>query len=175
MRRVLFGLALGFVLMNTGFAQMPTPQPAPENKALDYFLGTWTMEGEIKPSPFGPGGKMSGAETCERLGAFHLVCRSKGTGPMGSMEGVAIMSWDAASKAYTYYAANSMMPDAEFAKGVRKGRDWLWSSEANIGGQKIQSSFTVMEQGANAYGMKWETTAPGGGRTTIMEARATRK
>lgn len=168
-------LATVVLLALAGAAPAQIPQPGPENKSLDYFLGTWTMEGELKPSPFGPGGKMSGTETCERLGGFHLVCKSKGTGPMGSMEGLAIMSWEAASKAYTYYAVSSLMPNAEFAKGVRKGKDWVWSSETNVGGQTIQSSFTVMEQGPNAYGMKWETTSPSGGKMTIMEATSKRK
>jgi len=29
--------------------QKQTPKPAPELKKLDYFAGTWIVEGEIKP------------------------------------------------------------------------------------------------------------------------------
>jgi len=164
---------LGFAGVSS--AQMPGMQATAEHKSLDYFAGTWTMEGELKPSPFGPGGRMTGSETCERLGAFHLVCRSKGSGPMGAMDGVAIMSYDTVAKAYTYYAVNSMMPAAEFARGVRDGKNWRWSSEANVGGEKIQSSFSITDRGPSEYGMKWETTTASGGKTTIMEATAKRQ
>lgn len=175
MKRVLSGLAAGLLFASVGVAQMPVPQPTTEHKALDYFVGTWTMEGELKPSPLSPGGKITGIETCERLGGFHLVCRSKGTGPMGPMQGVAVMSYDTANKAYTFYAVNSIMPDAEFARGVRDAKNWRWSSQANIGGQKVDSSFTITDQGPSTYGMKWETTTPSGGKMTIMEATARRK
>ena len=42
-------------------AQAPgeKPKPGPEHKRLGYFVGKWTAEAEMKPSPFMPGGKMS--------------------------------------------------------------------------------------------------------------------
>src|SRR5215472_12408176 len=36
-------------------AQTETPKPAPELKKLDYFVGTWTADGELKPGPLGAG------------------------------------------------------------------------------------------------------------------------
>lgn len=174
-KRGVSAIILCLALVGAAAAQIPSPQPTPEHKALDYFLGTWDSAGEMKASPFGPGGRMTGTETCERLGAFHVVCRSRGSGPMGSMEGVAVLSYEAASKAYTYYAVNSLMPDAEFARGVRQGSDWRWSSEAKVAGKTIQSSFTIVEQGPSAYSFKWDMMGDGGGKTTIMEGKATRK
>src|SRR5262249_30999873 len=44
-------------------AQSEKPKPAPELKKLDYFVGTWTAQGNVEPGPlgsFGPGGKFTG-------------------------------------------------------------------------------------------------------------------
>lgn len=38
-------------------AQMEMPKPAPELKKLDFLAGTWTMDGDSKPGPMGPGGQ----------------------------------------------------------------------------------------------------------------------
>ena len=37
----------------------PTPKPGPEHKVIEYFIGKWTGQAEVKPGPFGPGGKMT--------------------------------------------------------------------------------------------------------------------
>ena len=33
------------------------PQPDPELKKQDFFVGNWTLEGKSVASPFGPGGQ----------------------------------------------------------------------------------------------------------------------
>jgi hypothetical protein len=64
-RNIVLGLALTLVSEITVIAQQPvTPQPSPAHKKLAAFVGTWKDEAEIKPSPLGPGGKMSLTETC---------------------------------------------------------------------------------------------------------------
>src|SRR5262245_33294027 len=64
----------------------PAPKPGTEQKRIGYFAGHWNFQGEAKPSPMGPGGKISATETCDWFaGGFQLVCRSKGTGPMGAV------------------------------------------------------------------------------------------
>jgi hypothetical protein len=40
-------------------AQMQAPKPAPELSKVEYFAGNWTSEGDMKPGPMGPGGKMT--------------------------------------------------------------------------------------------------------------------
>lgn len=34
----------------------------PELKKLEYFAGNWTWEGDMKPGPMSPGGKLSMTE-----------------------------------------------------------------------------------------------------------------
>ena len=43
-------------------AQMEMPKPAPELSKVAYFAGNWNSEGEMKPGPMGPGGKMTMTE-----------------------------------------------------------------------------------------------------------------
>src|SRR5438309_1375061 len=70
------------------------PKPGPEYQKLGYFVGTWTSEGELKPSPFGPGGKMSSQDKCEWFdGKYSVVCHSTGTGPAGPSKGLGILSF----------------------------------------------------------------------------------
>src|SRR5688500_18254741 len=81
--------AVSIVLVQLGLgAQAPQPQkPGPEHQRLAYFVGTWTGDGEMKPGPFGPGGKMSSKDTCEWFeGGFVVVCRGDGKSPMGPIK-----------------------------------------------------------------------------------------
>jgi len=78
-------------------AQMPTPKPGPELKKLDYFAGMWKMEGEMKPGPMGPGGKMTMTEEDKWMdGNFFLVSHSKFESPtMGGGTAIAFMGYNA--------------------------------------------------------------------------------
>lgn len=56
-------LSFIFILVAAGMAKaQQAPQPAPETKSLEYFVGTWTMNADLKPGPMGPGGKITGTE-----------------------------------------------------------------------------------------------------------------
>src|SRR5207248_7827664 len=46
---ILAGVTLLLGIASSSRAQMETPKPAPELKKLDYFAGTWSAEGDIKP------------------------------------------------------------------------------------------------------------------------------
>jgi hypothetical protein len=41
------------------------PRPGLEHARLAYFIGKWRAEGDVKPGPMGPGGKMTSNDTCE--------------------------------------------------------------------------------------------------------------
>src|SRR2546422_8922680 len=74
-------LLLGIALLAR--AQMERPKPGPELKKLDYFAGTWTAEGDIKPGPMGPGGKFSGTNHVQRMvGTFFLMTYTAINGAM---------------------------------------------------------------------------------------------
>jgi|SRR5881397_4003063 len=117
------------------YAQMPTPKPAPELKKLDYFLGTWTLEGDMKPGPMGPGGKMTETERTEWMdGGFFLVSHIdfKSAG-MGNGTGISFLGYNANDKVYTYDGFNSM-GEAEHAKGTLDGDTWTYTAEEKMNG-----------------------------------------
>lgn len=156
-------------------AQSPPPAPptpGPEHKRLDYFAGRWSSESEMKPGPFGPGGKMIGTDTCEWFaGGFHLVCRSEGTGPMGAFKGLAIMGYNADEKVYTYYVIDNMgMTD--LSRGTAAGDTWTWTSESRMMGKAVKGKFTIKELGPSAYTFKWEASVDGAPMAVFMEGRA---
>lgn len=50
-------LPLVFAAAANLWAQALVSKPGSELKKLDYFLGTWTLDGDSKPGPMGMGGK----------------------------------------------------------------------------------------------------------------------
>jgi hypothetical protein len=67
LKRGTLSVALTLISGVTAAAQQAggTLQPSPEHMKLGVFVGTWKDEAEMKPGPFGPGGKLSLTETCE--------------------------------------------------------------------------------------------------------------
>lgn len=133
-------------LVGVAAAQQPqAPKPGPEHQKLAYFVGTWNSSGEMKASPFGPGGKMTMTERCEWFeGGFAVVCRSDGTTPMGPGKGLAIMGYNSQEKVYTYYAVdNSPMNMANVPRGTVQGDTWTYTDEAMMDGKKVKSRFIL--------------------------------
>lgn len=77
-------LSLSFGIALSARGQMDMPKPAPELNKLDYFVGTWTADGDIKPGPMGSGGQFTGTNRVQWMdGGFFLVTHSEFSGAMG--------------------------------------------------------------------------------------------
>jgi hypothetical protein len=121
-------------------AQSPlAPKPTPQHARLGYFVGKWTAEGEVKPGPMGPGGKMTSSDTCEWFdGRFSVICRSEGTTPAGPSKSLGIIGYSAEEKVYTYYGVdNTNMTMASVPRGTIQGDTWTYTDEGTMGGQKF--------------------------------------
>src|SRR5438270_4734333 len=121
MKRLAMILVAALVGGGMATAQMEMPKPGPEHKKLDVFIGSWRLDGDMKPSPMGPGGKMSEKQKCEWMeGGFYLVCHADYQSSMGNGVGLSIMGYSNEDKAYTYREFSS---DGEFvdAKGMLTG------------------------------------------------------
>lgn len=167
--------ALGVMLFTGALgAQQPpaTAKPGPEQKRLGYFVGDWSFQGEAKESPMGPAGKFSATESCSSFGGFHVVCRSKGTGPRGASTGQATMSYDAARKTYTYHAISSL-GDVFFVRGQVDGKVWTWTDDITVEGKPLKIRATVTEESPTAYSFKLEA-GDGASMAVIEEGRATK-
>lgn len=153
----------------------PPPKPGAEQANLAKFAGTWKMEGKMESGPLGPGGPMTGTETCRMFdGGFHLVCESSGTGPMGPMKGHAIMTYDSTAKQYRYFAVNSAMPDAEMSTGTKTATGWRWTSKGNMGGKVIHSRFVITEKSPTVHTYVWEMSEDGKKWMKAMEGTSTK-
>jgi|SRR5579864_1747009 len=149
----------------------PQPQPGPEIKKLDYFAGNWKSEGEMKPSPFGPGGKLSGSDHNEWMqGGFFLLSHSANTSAMGSETGLGIFGYDAQNKVYTFDEFNST-GETVHAKGTIAGDTWTWTSEDQNG----KGRFTVKILSPTSYSFKFELASKGSDFITLVEGKATKQ
>ncbi len=103
-RTATFGSLFLSVFTLALWAQAPPqmPKPGPEHQRLHYFVGDWETITEAKPSPFGPGGKITAKDHNVMLGDFFVVFHSDSTGPMGQQKTVAVMGYDPKEKVYTY-------------------------------------------------------------------------
>ena len=152
----------------------PMPKPGPELKRLDYFMGTWKIEGETKPSPYGPGGKVTGTDLNEWMpGDFFLVTHSDIKSPMGEGKGLAIWGYKTDDKLYTYQEYDST-GEAFSATGTVQGDTWTWLSEYKMGGKVMKGRYTVNVVSPTSYTFKYEMASDSGEWNAIMEGKATK-
>jgi len=159
-------------------AQAPpaAPKPAPEHQRLGYFVGQWTGEGEMKPGPMGPGGKMTSTDNCEWFdGHFAVICHSEGKSPMGSFKGLGILSYSPEEKVYTYYSVdNTGMTMATVPHGTVQGNTWTYTDDSMMGGKKVKSRVTIKEESPTAYTFTMEMQGPDGKWMPMMASKNTK-
>jgi len=168
--RALMILIAGFAVATVGSAQPPQgPKPGPEVQKLGYFVGKWRGEGEMKPGPFGPGGKFTEMEDAEWMpGGFFVTIHADEKFPMGDGKTLMVLGYDPEQKVYTFNAFNSMGL-AEAAKGTLDGDTWTWLSELNMGGKIMKSRFIMKQLSPASYSTRFEMSADGTTWSTIME------
>lgn len=167
--------AAWLILAGAAVAQMEMPKPGPEHKKLDMFAGTWTLEGDMKPGPMGPGGKTTENEKCEWMeGGFFLVCRMDFKSSMGDGTGLTIMGYSTDDKAYTYREFNSWGESTD-SKGALEGDTWTWTNEEKMGGMQMKGRFTMKVASPTAYNFSYEMSQDGTKWTLVMDGKATKK
>ena len=169
-------LLLGILLLSSAaFAQMDMPKPGPEVKKLDYFVGHWTSEGNVKPGPMGPGGKFTMEETTEWMdGGYFVVIHSKYSGGgMPNGTSTAYMGYDPQEKLYTYDEFNSM-GEATHSKGTVDGDNWVWTNDMKMGPQTMKGRFSMKAISPTSYTYKFEVSADGTNWTLFMDGKDTK-
>jgi uncharacterized protein DUF1579 len=169
--------AMAVAGLQVAAAQGPeAPKPGPEHARLGYFVGKWTSEGEMKPGPMGPGGKMQSTDNCEWFeGRLSVICHSEGNGPMGPSKSIGILSYSPEEKAYTYYGADNYMSMTSVPKGTVRGDTWTYTDESKMGGKKVKSRVTIKELSPTAYTFRMEMQGPDGKWATVMESKNTKE
>jgi len=158
-----------------GQAQPPA-KPGPAQARLAYFVGKWKAEGEVKPGPMGPGGKITTTDDCQWFeGKFSVICRSEGTTPNGPTRSIGILGYSTEEKVYTYYGVdNSGMTMSSVPKGTIQGDTWTYTDESTMGGQKVKSRVTIKEVSPKSYTFRMEFQGPDGKWMPAMESTNTK-
>jgi uncharacterized protein DUF1579 len=150
------------------------PKPGPDHKKLDIFAGSWTVDGEMKPGPMGPGGNMTENEKCDWMdGGFYLVCHSDFKSSMGNGSGVSFMGYSTDDKAYTYREFNSF-GEFEDSRGTVDGNTWTWNGDEKGGGMTMKGRFTMKIASPTSYTFTFEMSQDGKAWTTVMDGKATK-
>ena len=163
-------LICGFTSLLLAQAPPAPPKPGPEHKKLEYFVGKWTVEGEIKANEFVPAGKTVGTET-NTLGPGGFYVESRSEGQLGTRFG--FLAYDSHAKVYTSYYANSVGLVGT-ATGTVNGNTWTWMVEDKFAGNAIKGRTTVTILSPTQYTSKYEMADEKGGYTTIVEGKATK-
>jgi hypothetical protein len=167
---------VGLILAAVSLAQEATPKPAPELKKLDLLTGSWLLEGDVKPSSMGSGGKVTEKEDCVWMdGGFFLVCHVDfKSANSGSGTGLSLLGYSTSDKLYTYREFNSW-GEFEDSKGTIDGDTWTWNSADKMGDTVVKARFTMKFTSPLSYTFSYETTADGTKWTTLVDGKATKK
>lgn len=175
MRRAAITIATALTLSAIAIAQAGPPKPGPELRKLDVFVGTWTLDGNMKPGMMGPGGSMIENEKCDWMeGNFYLVCHSDYKSSMGNGAGLSVMGYSADDKAYTYREFNSF-GEFDDSKGKLDGDTWTWNNEEKMGSMTMKGRFTIHMTSAGSYNFVFDMSEDGTKWSTVMDGKATKK
>ena len=163
-------LICGFTSLLLAQAPPAPPKPGPEHKKLEYFVGKWTVEGEIKPNEFVRAGKTVGTVT-DTLGPGGFYVESRAEGQFGTR--LAIIAYDSHAKVYTSYYASSV-GFVGIATGTVSGNTWTWMVEDKYAGKSIKGRTTATILSPTQYTSKYELADEKGGYTTILEGKVTK-
>jgi hypothetical protein len=149
------------------------PKPGPEHQRLGAFVGNWTFEGELKPGPMGPGGKVTATDRIEWApGNFFVQRRYQGKSLNGDMQGLEILAYDGAKKIYTFNAFDSLGNIASGTMTV-KGNTWTTTGTMTMAATTVRDRCSLeFEAGGATLTMKCEISTDGKTWTPRFDGRA---
>lgn len=154
---------------------MQPPKPGPELRSLDYFAGTWILEGEMRAGAMGAAGRVTETDHNQWMqGGFFLIARSEFATPDGSGTGVAYMGYDPNEKVYTYDEFNSQ-GDAIHSRGTARGDTWTWNGERKTEDGVTKTRWLVSISSPHSYDFRFETSPEGINWDLVMSGKATRQ
>ena len=151
-----------------------TPKPSLEHQRLGAFVGNWIFEGELKPGPMGPGGKMTATDRIEWAPGNFFVQRSyQGKSPNGTeMQGLEILAYDGVKKIYTFNAFDSLGNMASGTMTV-KGNTWTTTGTMTMAATTVRDRCSLeFETGGSTLTMKCQISTDGKTWTLAFNGRA---
>jgi len=155
--------------------QAQAPKPDPEMaKAANAFVGHWTYEGEYKPGPLGPGGKVTGVYDIKTiLGGFFLQDRWTEKGPWGETHGLEIDRYDPVNK---NFVAAEFHDDGSIVSGASTfdGKTFNYKATFVAGGKQYSLNNIMLLVADGSFTAKVEISADGKTFVPFMEAKFTK-
>jgi hypothetical protein len=163
-------LVCGFTVLTLAQAAPELPKPGPEHKKMEYFLGTWRVENEIKANAYVPASKgITMATFTSGPGGFFLEFNEEGQIPPTH----GIIAYDSVAKGYTeFYASSTGLVGT--ASGTADGTTWTWIIEDKWFGRAVKGRTTITIKSASQFTSKYEMLDPSGSWVTISEGIATK-
>jgi len=163
-------LICGFTALSLAQAPPEGPKPGPEHKKLEYFLGTWKVETEIKANEYVPAGKgVTTATVTLGPGGFCVESHAEGQIPRTD----AIIAYDSDAKVYTeFYASSAGLVGS--GTGTVNGNTWTWMLEDKVFGKAAKGRTTITILSASQYTSKYEMLDANGRYVTLTEGTATK-
>jgi hypothetical protein len=167
---VIVGLMLASASSGRAQTSQAIHQPRPElQRESDYYLGSWKLTGETKPSPFGPGGqKFESSERLERMpGCFFLLARSY---EGDKWTGLTIIGYDEKKKVLTHTSYNAR-GETEVMEGAQQGDTEIWSGDGNVNGKSAKQRLTIKRVSPSLYTFEFEMAPQGGNWSLVYEGQ----
>ncbi len=164
-------LICGFTALSLAEAPPERPKPGPEHKKLEYFLGTWKTEGEIKANGYVPAGKSVTTETYTLGAGGFSIEVDRPEGPIPRTQG--IQAYDSHAKVYTtFYVSSTGLVGG--GTGTVDGNTWTWMLEDKWLGHAVKGRTTVTVKSASQFTVKYEMLDPNGRYVTLTEGTSTK-
>ena len=163
-------LICGFTALSLAQAPPEGPKPGPEHKKLEYFLGTWKVESEIKANEYVPAGKgVTTATYTLDPGGFYVEWREEGQIPRTD----GIIAYDSDAKVYTeFYASSAGLVGS--GTGTVNGNTWTWMLEDKVFGKAAKGRTTITISSPSRFTSKYEMLDANGRYVTLTEGTATK-
>jgi hypothetical protein len=166
---LIFLLTLNFVAMSQSI------KPTEKHKRLACFIGKWSIEADMKATPFNPAGKFTGINIAEwGLDGLIVIVNSSGTGPTGPAKELEIIGYDIQEDVYTYTAFNSQGWADRTSKGTLDGNRWTWTNESKSDGKSIRFRNVMNFMSPTSYTFKSEMSVDYGLWAIVIEGKLTK-
>jgi hypothetical protein len=168
MSRKLALLVLTVLAATGAYTPARRDTPWPELKKLDYFVGDWFEEGDVKAGLAGAGGRVTQHDHREWMeGGFFVVIHSTFTALKGEGIGIEFMGYDPNAKLYTYDEFYSQ-GEADHSKGRFEGDKVIWEmGDMKVGAKMVRARNTYTIVSPTLYTFKFETSTDGGKTWTL--------
>jgi hypothetical protein len=152
-------------------------EPYAELAKLEAALGSWTVEADMKPSVFGPGGRVTGIERYEWMtGGFFLRMERESEGPSGAFHHSFIFGYDPIARNHTAQWYDHTSGGSGSATIEIVDHTWYWFAAGFTGqGSPFQErcTYTFAADG-NSYTVVCEVSPDGEAWSPSAEAIYTR-